>query len=243
MGWLTKSSSTLETYRLLDRQGLLEVLHGIEEDQHLVSSPGRNIRRAGGKVVALPLLSQFVAHIRKGGVEFGLGGKAGAVEAALPVNRGDLFLEIRVLGAAEELEEGVLELVGVKRLVGPLAKVVRDELVKVLSSNEAVEGPDKVETLLIRDCAECIIGIDTLVADAELCELVILSVLLDSLLCGTCVSKLMTSESCLFRGFLPSAFQPLMAEKSKWASPPWIEARIRRSRYMVHPSFNQLARC
>lgn len=45
-----------------------------------------------------------------------------------------------------------------------------------------------METLLIGDRAEGIIRIDTLVADAELGELVILSVLLDSLLCGTCVS-------------------------------------------------------
>jgi hypothetical protein len=33
-----------------------------------------------------------------------------------------------------------------------------------------------------------------------------------------------------------------MAEKWKWASPPWMEAKMRRSRYMVHPSLSQLFR-
>ena len=182
-------SRHLKTYRLLNRQGLLKVLHGVEEDQDLVASPGRNVRWAGSKVLGLPLFGKLVAHVRKGGVELGLGRKAGAVEATLPVDRSDLVLEIRVLGGAEELEESVLELVRVKRLVGPLAKVVGDELVKVLSSNETVERPDEVETLLIGDRAEGIIGINTLVADAELGELVILSVLLDSILCGSCVSN------------------------------------------------------
>lgn len=173
---------------MLNRQRLLKVLQGVKEDQHLVTSPRRHVRRARREVFALPLFSQLVAHVRKGGVKLGLGGKAGAVEATLPIDRSNLVLEIRVLGGAEELEEGVLELVRVKRLVGPLAKIVWDELVKVFSSNETVETPDEVETLLVGNRAEGIIGVDTLVADAELCKLVILSVLLDGLLCKTFVS-------------------------------------------------------
>lgn len=201
---------------MLNRQRLLKVLHSVKEDQHLVTSPQRNVRRARDEVLALPLFSQLVAHVRKGGVELGFGGKAGAVEATLPIDRSNLALEIRVLGGAEELEEGVLELVRVKRLVGPLAKIVWDELVKVLSSDETVETPDEVETLLVGNRAEGIIGVDTLVADAELCELVILSVLLDGLLCKTFVSRdlLLKEGERKWDGFLGCVINSYQAPSS-----------------------------
>lgn len=43
---------------------------------------------------------------------------------------------------------------------------------------------DKVEALLIGDRAEGIVGVDALVADAELGELVVFAIRLDRLLCN-----------------------------------------------------------
>ena len=84
--------------------------------------------------------------------------------------------------SAEELEKRVPELEGIQRLVGPLGEVVGNELVEVLPPNQPVEVVDKVKALLIRNSAEGIVGVNALVADAELCELVVFAVRVDGLL-------------------------------------------------------------
>jgi hypothetical protein len=67
---------------------------------------------------------------------------------------------------------------------------VGDELVKVLAPDEPVKGVHEVEALLIRHRAESIIRVDALVADAQLGILVILTILLNCLLCeNTSISR------------------------------------------------------
>ena len=104
------------------------------------------------------------------------------IKAVVPVNRRNLLLQVGILRGTKELEEGVLELKRVQGLVGPLSEIVGDELVKVLSANEAVKIVDEVKSLFIGNRTEGIIRVNALVADAELGELVVLSVLLDGLL-------------------------------------------------------------
>ena len=50
---------------------------------------------------------------------------------------------------------------------------MRDELVKVLSPDEAIQVVDEVESLLVRDGAERVVGVGTFKVDDELGELVI----------------------------------------------------------------------
>lgn len=193
-----------ELPRFLDGQGLRKVLHGVEEDELLVAGPALDILGGGGVVLrfrsasakmkqrftcysfraylAPPLLGKGVADVDERSVELRLGRQARCVEAALPVDGGDLVFQMSILGLVEKLDEGVTELKGVERLVRPLGEVVGDELVEVFTADGAVQVPDQVETLLVGDGAENIIWVDAGMVNGQLGVGVVLAKLGDGLL-------------------------------------------------------------
>ncbi len=114
---------------------------------------------------------------------------------------------------------------------------MRDELVKVLTADKAVEIVKEVEALLVGNLAVDVLWVYIVVADDELGVFVVLAKLLDSILCA---GKLACGQHpAVARLFLPRPCQPIMAEKSNsgW---PRMEAMMRRSKYTVQPSFSQL---
>ena len=129
------ASWEVETYRLLNSKRRFEILHGVQENEHLVALHRLNVRCMGNKACALPLVDQAVTHIDERRIKLGLGRKTRVVEPTIPVNRGKLVLQLRVLGRAEKVEERLLELEGIERLVRPCFEVVGDELVKVLPAH------------------------------------------------------------------------------------------------------------
>ena len=111
----------------LERDG--EFLHFFEEHDDLVGGPagdvarlGREARFAGSGGESFPLVGERVADVYQGGVEGGLGREARLVEPLVPVQ----FCEGLGGGGVggEEFEHGRLEVVGVKRLLFVLCKVL-----------------------------------------------------------------------------------------------------------------------
>jgi hypothetical protein len=121
----------------------------------------------------LPLLSQGQAAVDVGCIEFRLGRKPGSIKPLLPRNLGDLLLDFFIPKRIEEVEESLLELEGVETLASPRLEVMWDELVKVFTSNQFLQIPQKMEAFLIRYSTECIFGVYTLVANDELGELMV----------------------------------------------------------------------
>ena len=123
----------------------------MQEDKLLITGPGLYVRCLGFEILALPLLGELVAHVGKRRVKLGLGWQACVVEPALPVYRGNLVFQTSILGLAEEVQVGLLELVLVEGFPGPLCEVEGDELVKSLAADYTLKVPDEVESLLIGD--------------------------------------------------------------------------------------------
>lgn len=136
--------------------------------------------------ILLPLLGQGYTAVDVGSVKFRLGRQARSVESLLPRDLCNLFLDIFIAVGIEEVEESLLELKRVETLAGPGLEVMRDELVKVLTSYELLEIPQEMEALLIRHSAEGVFGIHALVADDEFGELVLSTQEFYSVLCQVC---------------------------------------------------------
>lgn len=138
----------------------------------------------------LPLGSQLVASIDHAGVENRLLRETRSVELGIPVNGGNLGLDLLVAETVEEVHKGIAELERVKRLVGPLGEVVGDELVKGGAADEAVQVVEEVEALLVGNGAVDVLGVDVVVADDELGVLVVGTKVADSILCIAKLVKL-----------------------------------------------------
>jgi hypothetical protein len=121
----------------------------------------------------LPLFREIIADTGQGGIELWLWRKAWLVEPFVPCNARDLILDALISKAVKEADEGVLELERVEGLAREFGKIMRDELVEVLAADETVQIIEEVEALLVRNCAERIIGVNALVTDAELCKFVV----------------------------------------------------------------------
>lgn len=111
----------------------------------------------------------------KGHVKLGLRRQAWSIKLAFPVNGGNLLLDLLIAQAVEEVDKRVPELKRVERLSGPFGEVVGNELVKVLTANEAIQVVKEVESLLVSNGAVNILGVHVIVADDELCVLVVLA--------------------------------------------------------------------
>ena len=91
-------------------QRLLEFLHRLQEDDHLIGPPPRNIRGArlevgaGVVIEVLPPRGQRIAGIRQRGVEVRFRREAGGVEPFVPIQVFEEGVGFAVVG--EEGEQG-----------------------------------------------------------------------------------------------------------------------------------------
>lgn len=118
----------------------------------------------------------------KGSVKLGLRRQAWSIKLVFPVNSSNLLLNILIAQAVEEVDKRIPKLKRVERLSGPLGEVVRNELVEILSANEAIQVVEEVESLLISNGAVNILGVYVIMADDEFCVFVVLAKLRNGIL-------------------------------------------------------------
>jgi hypothetical protein len=82
----------------------------------------------------LPIFSKSQAAVNIRGIEVRLRRQARRVKSFLPRDLRNLLFDFGIAVGVEEIEERLLELKRVETLAGPSGEVVRDELVKMLSS-------------------------------------------------------------------------------------------------------------
>ena len=126
----------------------------------------------------LPFVCEGIHRVHEGGVEVRFGRVPGSVEPGVPIElRGQLPRDVGV--RAEEVEDRRLEVVAIEALASPLCKVVWHKGVEFLLADQPLDVIQEMETLLVRDAREGIIGILALEVEDQFREVVVLSILLD----------------------------------------------------------------
>jgi hypothetical protein len=111
----------------------------------------------------------------KSGIELGLRRQAGSIKFAFPVDGSNLLLDLLIAQVVEEVYKCIPELKGVERLSSPLCEIVGDELVEIISANEAIQVVKEMEALFVSNSAVNILRVHVIMADDELCVLVVLA--------------------------------------------------------------------